>query len=354
LTHIPLLQHATPQRFPVYAALALGVSAAIWVSRGAGWSAWLRWAVAGVAAVALLPAPDPSPFHAYGSTPGFFTDGAVQAQIHEGETVFSITERPGTELEWMASSGFLYEVPQGYVGPIPAVYAGQPLYRGLALVQLNPYVPRPPDFAEWLDARGVTAVLLDDDAAWKFSYLLRTVGLREVHAGDGVSVWRPGPRGYTVDDPADVVVNGDIDHVGGELRTFSFPSLTGGERITGPDDRETLFSFIGPDCSTCSSDLEALGSFARSHPDVRVIAVSSWDPELRNADLIRSLALDYEVAQDPLGRMATAANANTQPILTPPTPFSVLMAADGAVQAVYHGDWSADSAPAPIASYTGP
>jgi hypothetical protein len=354
LTRLPLLQHATPQRFPVYAALALGVVAAVWVSRGTGWSAALRWLVAGVAAVALLPSPDPSPFHAYGATPGFFRNGEVESQIGEGETVFAVTERPGTELEWLAASGFRYRVPQGYVGPIPAAYEGQPLFRGLAVVQLNPYVPRPEDLATWLGERGVTAVLLDDDAAWKFSYLLQTVGLRKAYQGDGVSVWRPGPHGYRANDPADVVVNGDLDHVGGELRSFSFPSLTGGDRVTGPDGRETLFSFVGPDCTTCEQDLDALGGFAHTHPDVRVIAVSSWDPELRNADLIRSLGLDLEIAQDPLGRMATAANANTMPVLTPPTPFSILVGADGAVQAVYRGAWSKATAPAPIASYTGP
>jgi hypothetical protein len=84
-----------------------------------------------------------------------------------------------------------------------------------------------------------------------------------------------------------------------------------------------------------------------------VIAVSSWDPELANASLIRELALDYEIAQDPLGRMATAANGNTLPILDPPTPFSILVGADGLVQAVYRGVWTG-ATPAPIASYTGP
>jgi len=237
---------------------------------------------------------------------------------------------------------------------VPARYVGQPLYRGLAVVQLNPYVPTPQDFAAWLTDRRVTAVLLDDDAAWKFAYLLQTVGLRQVHQGDGVSVWRPGPKGYVVNDPADVIVGGDLDHVGGILHAFSFPSLVGGDRIAGPDDRETLFSFVGPDCSSCATHLRALEAFAHEHPDVRVIAVSSWDPKLANADLIRSLGLDYEVAQDPLGRMATAAYGNTQPILTPPTPFSILVGSDGALEAVYQGDWSAGAAPAPIASYTGP
>ncbi|MDP9184996.1 MAG: hypothetical protein M3O29_04935, partial [Actinomycetota bacterium] len=304
LTEVPLLQHATPQRFPVYAALALGVVAAVWVARVSGWSAWLRWGIAGVAAVALLPAPDPSLFHAEGATPGFFTSGDVHDQIREGEIVFAITERPGTELEWMASSDFWYRIPEGYVGPVPAAYVGQPLYRGLAVVQLNPYVPTPEDFATWLTDTGVGAVLLDDDAAWKFGYLLQTVGLEQVHQGDGVSVWRPGADGSIVNDPAGVVVGGDLDHVGGELRAFSFPSLTGSDRVTGPDGRQTLFTFVGPDCSSCAEHLQALEDFATTHPDVRVIAVSSWDPELANASMIRELALGYEVAQDPLGRMA--------------------------------------------------
>ena len=47
---MPLLQHATPQRFPAYAALGLGVVAALWVARGRGRAAWVRWAVAGLAA----------------------------------------------------------------------------------------------------------------------------------------------------------------------------------------------------------------------------------------------------------------------------------------------------------------
>lgn len=353
LSDVPLLQHATPQRFPAYAALALGVVAAVWVARGSGWTSWLRWGIAGAAAIALLPVPDPSVFHAYGATPGFFTSGDVHDQIQQDETVFAITERPGTELEWMAASDFWYQVPEGYIGPVPAAYEGQPLYRGLAGVQLNPYVPTPEDLAAWLTDTGTTAVLLDDDVAWKFGYLLRSVGLEQVHQGDGVSVWRPGPDGYVATDPAGVALGGDLDHVGGELRAFSFPSLVGGDRITGPDGRETLFTFVGPDCDTCAEHLGALEDFAKAHPDVRVIAVSSWDPDLANANLIRSLGLGYEVAQDPLGRMATAANGNTLPVLDPPTPFSILVGADGVVRAVYRGVWSGET-PAPIASYTGP
>jgi len=354
LTHVPLLQHATPQRFPAYAALALGVVAALWVAHGTGRTVWIRWVIAGLAAAAILPAPDPSVFHAYGETPAFFTDGDVQQQIQQDEMVFSITERPASELQWLAASDFWYRIPQAYIGPIPVEYTGQPLYRGLAINQLNPYIPTPDDFASFLKDRGVTAVLMDDDATWKFQPLLESVGLQQVHQGDGVSVWRPGPGGYAVHDPAAVIVNGDIDHVGGELRAFSFPSLTGAGRITGPDHRTTVFSFFGPTCdASCTANLTELDTWAAAHPDARVIAVSSWDRSGANAEAIRGLGLSYEVAFDPLGRMATAAYGVVLPNLEPPTPFSVVVGPDGIVQAFSPGAWTGLGAAA-IPSYTGP
>jgi hypothetical protein len=151
-----------------------------------------------------------------------------------------------------------------------------------------------------------------------------------------------------------VVVNGDIDHVGGELRTFSFPELAGPKRITGPDHRTMLFAFFGPTCdASCVANLQELDTWASAHPDVRVIAVSSWDPAARNTDAVRSLGLGYEVAFDPLGRMATAAYGVVLPNLAPPTPFSIVVGADGIVQGFYPGPWTGHNAAA-LPSYTGP
>ena len=343
LTHVPLLQHATAQRLPIYAALAEAVIAAFWLARATGRAAWVRWLVVGCAVLSVVPAASASSFHAYGATPGFFTSGDVQQQIRQDETVFSITERPGTELDWLAASDFWYRIPQGYIGPIPPAFQGDPLSRGLAVIQRNPYIPTPEEFATWLTDRGVTALLLDDDAAWKFTPLLTSVGLEQVHQGDGVSVWRPPAGGYSPVDEAQVVVTGDMDHVGGVLRRFSFPSLDGGARIEGPDGRPTLFTFVGPDCETCAAHLEALDAFAASHPDIRVVAVSSWDPSGANTDAITSLDLGYETADDPLGRMATASYGQRMPILDPPTPFSILVDGQGQVVGSASGTWNADS-----------
>jgi hypothetical protein len=345
LTDAPLLRHATAQRFPVYAALALGVIAALWLTRARGRWAWVRWVVVVAAAAMVIPVAEPTASHAFGTIPGFFTNGELQQQIQRGETVMAVTERPGTELAWMAASDFWYRSPQGYIGPIPPPYEGQPLFRGLAVNQLNPYIPTPEMFAEWLTARGVTAVLVDDDAAWKFEPLLRSVGLAPVYDGDGVTVWRPGPKGYVAKDPWQVVVMGDVEHPGGVLHKFNVPALDGARRFEGPSGRQTLFTYVGPDCGSCAEHLQAIDAFAKRHPDLRVIAVSSWDPSGANDELLRSLDLgNIEVAVDPLGRMATAMYGNVQPVLTPPTPYSVLMAGDGTIVGSVDGVWSDRSA----------
>jgi thiol-disulfide isomerase/thioredoxin len=148
-----------------------------------------------------------------------------------------------------------------------------------------------------------------------------------------------------VHDPWDVVVTGDVDHPGGVLQRFSLPALDGGDRVEGPDGRPTLFTFVGPDCSTCRQHLEAIDAYAKGHPDLRVVAVSSWDPRGDNDRLLRSLDLrDVEIGVDPLGRMATAMYGNVQPDLSPPTPYSVLISPDGTIVGSVDGVWSDQAA----------
>jgi hypothetical protein len=84
-----------------------------------------------------------------------------------------------------------------------------------------------------------------------------------------------------------------------------------------------------------------------------MIAVSSWDPAGRSSGDVRSLDLGYEVAFDPLGRMATAAYGVVLPNLEPPTPFAILVGPDGIVQGFYPGPWTGTNAAA-IPSYSGP
>ena len=68
---------------------------------------------------------------------------------------------------------------------------------------------------------------------------------------------------------------------------------------------------------------------------------------------VRTLDLGYEVAFDPLGRMATAAYGVVLPNLEPPTPFAILVGPDGILQGFYPGPWTGGNAAA-IPSYSGP
>jgi hypothetical protein len=75
------------------------------------------------------------------------------------------------------------------------------------------------------------------------------------------------------------------------------------------------------------------------------VAVSSWDPSGQHDRLLGELDLSHiELAVDPLGRMATAMNGNVEPILTPRTPYSVLVDGDGVVLGRVDGVWSDEAA----------
>jgi Uncharacterized membrane protein, required for N-linked glycosylation len=329
MASLPLVQHATPQRFPAYTALVVGVVAAIWLARARGRFAWVRWVVVLVGAVMLMPRVPSPPFHPFETLPSFFKDGGYRAVIQPGEIVFPIVWRTGEEMLYQASTDFDFVMPYGYVGPVPAEYGGQPLYRGLAIIQNNPYVPQPAVFASWLEEHEVDAVVLADTARDRFGFLLESVGLQPVYEGGGVSVWRlPPGRGYTPVDEAKVTYGGHLDRVGGTLGGFSLPNLDGTKRIDGQalEGRPKLFTFFAPNCDACPDNLRVIEQIHRAHPELATIGVESWDPTGEVATLPADVGVTFPIGVDPLGRLATAFTASE-------IPFTVLVGADGTIVA---------------------
>lgn len=190
LAKAPLIGNATPDRLPAYTALAVGVIAAIWLARATGSYAWVRWALVLVGAAMLLPYIASSGWYQDDRTPTFFTDGTYATVLTPNENVFVITETNGEEMVWQAAADFSFRMPEGYIGPIPAPYARQRLYRGLGVEDPAPFVPTPTELSRWLEENGVSAVVLGDLARPKFEGVVRAAGLRTVYEGGGVSVWR--------------------------------------------------------------------------------------------------------------------------------------------------------------------
>jgi hypothetical protein len=185
---LPLIKNAIPDRFPVYTDLAVAVVAALWLARARGPFAWSRWALAGIGAVMLIPSISTPPWHAQDRTPAFFEDRTYASVLQPDENVLIIPTMNGEEMAWQATAGFSFRMPEGYVGVIPTANRGSRLDRGLS--SNTGHVPTTTELASWLDAKGVTAVVVDDLARPRFEAVLGSVGLAPVYEGDGVSVWR--------------------------------------------------------------------------------------------------------------------------------------------------------------------
>jgi hypothetical protein len=184
---LPLIGNAIPARFPAYSALAVGVVAAIFLARAPAKTAIVRWLLVLIGLALLYPSVDRIA-HVPQNVPAFFTDGTYRAWIHPDEVVFAIPKEKAGEMLWQDAADFDFRLAQGYLGPLPASYAGEPLNKGL---YANQYVnPSASALAAWLNERGATAVILADPVRSEFEPMIRSVGARPVYEGDGVSVWR--------------------------------------------------------------------------------------------------------------------------------------------------------------------
>ncbi|TMK34331.1 MAG: YfhO family protein [Actinobacteria bacterium] len=192
LARTMLLRSASPVRFAVYTNLAIGVIASLWLSGVSGRWGWTRWTVALVAVVSLFPYPPAQ--NPVQSVPEFFSSGRVRDVLHQGEVVYAIPSQRGSEMIWQTTSDFWFDLAQGYVGPVPPAVDSGPLAHGLHRGN-GSYLPTADEFSTWTRQNGVSAVVLEDEAAVRYEAMLQRAGLVPVYAGEGVSVWRP--RGVT-------------------------------------------------------------------------------------------------------------------------------------------------------------
>jgi hypothetical protein len=190
IAHTPLVRNATPQRFPAYTALAIGVIVAIWLARARGRWAWVRWVIVAVAAASLLPTIHSPDWFPPDRTPGFFADGTYASVLAPNENVFVISGSNGEEMMWQASADLSFRMPEGYIGAIPPTNQDGRLSKGLSAEDPFPFVPGQEELSAWLARHQVSAVVLSDNARANFEPVLRAIGLEPVYRGAGVSVWR--------------------------------------------------------------------------------------------------------------------------------------------------------------------
>jgi len=201
LFEVPLIQHATPDRFPLYMFMSLAILTAIWVAGASGRWAWTRYAIAAVGIVALSTnlAIEPT-YHGSQTVPSFFTDGTYKQYVHPDDVVLAIPYTLGSDMDWQTATDFDFRLARAYIGPIhPIGHLNAGL--GTILTQPGHYLPPPNAVRFFIDERQVKAVVAQDPVPPEIVALMHDVlGVDGVDVG-GVTVWQVPESGATESEP---------------------------------------------------------------------------------------------------------------------------------------------------------
>jgi hypothetical protein len=197
LFEAPLIQHATPDRFPLYMFMSLSILTAIWIAAASGRWAWARYAIAGLGIIALSTNLTIEPtYHSTLVVPAFFTDGTYKQYIDHDDVILAMPYVLGSDLNWQTSTNFDFRLGRTYIGPIHPIghnVAGL----GQVLTEPGHYLPGPNAVRFFIDQRDVKEVVAENPVPPEIVALMKDVlGVDGTDIG-GVTVWEVPATGTT-------------------------------------------------------------------------------------------------------------------------------------------------------------
>jgi hypothetical protein len=202
LWSLPLIQHATPDRFPMYVFAALGVMTAVWLAFSSKRFLWARYAVAvlAIAGMSIDLAIEPH-YHGTPDIPAFFTDGTYERYLGPEDVVLGIPSDLGGDMMWQERADFDFRLGRAYIGPIhPLGY----LNASIGIITTEPWLTLPSEngLRHFIRERRVHAVVATDPVPVRVLELMDDVlGTRPIEV-DGVHLWLVPPKGPTPNEPA--------------------------------------------------------------------------------------------------------------------------------------------------------
>jgi hypothetical protein len=184
LSHLPLLDEVLPVRLGLYMFLIVGLMLALWLARGGSpWVRGVKWTVATVALVLLVPNVGSGLWQNHENTVPFFATSAYRHYIQPGETVLALPWGPnGTSMLWQAEADMNFRLADGYLGALlPGDYRNEPILPAFSDVHL---VPSAGALRGFLDRHHVRAVVVDARNPELWPQTLAQLGLRPISAGD--------------------------------------------------------------------------------------------------------------------------------------------------------------------------
>src|SRR3954451_742708 len=201
LFEAPLIQHATPDRFPLYMFMSLAILTAIWVAAASGRWAWTRYAIAALGVVALSTNLSIEPtYHGTQTVPPFFTSGEYTQYIGHDDVVLAMPYQLGSDMDWQTSTDFNFRLARAYIGPIHPI--GH-LKAGLGMILTQPghYLPGPNAVRFFVDQRDVKAVVAENPVPPEIITLMEDVLRVQGQDVGGVTIWQVPASGTTPHEP---------------------------------------------------------------------------------------------------------------------------------------------------------
>jgi hypothetical protein len=192
LAYLPVFDHLLTVRFAMFFSLILGVVIAQALARP-GRGTGLRWAVAGVGVLALLPSFNGPYWNGPASSTPFFEDGTYKRYLQRGEIVLTFPVLSGDGMAWQADTDFYFTQANGYLsGEVPPEAWNDPVLRNMLTPTGDGPIPPeqlPAAIRDYLERHHVGAVILDPTRAAAWEPILDEVHLRKDAVG-GVVIYR--------------------------------------------------------------------------------------------------------------------------------------------------------------------
>jgi hypothetical protein len=186
---LPIFDHVISTRFWAFALLAIALAVALWLAQPSG-RPGLRWAVAVAGLALLVPNLGEDFWSGRPTNPELFAGGAYEEHLREGDRVLALPyARYGSSMLWQAETGMYFDMVGGYLGPeFPPDFRDDPFFAELTSGEAGGEEGIA-GLRDFIERRGVTAVVVQESQAGPWPLLLGGMGLEPVRAG-GVLVYR--------------------------------------------------------------------------------------------------------------------------------------------------------------------
>jgi hypothetical protein len=189
LAAVPVLGRAQPGRLVSYAFLFLGIAVAMWLARPT-WR-WLRWALAGLALLAILPNVTSNVWARQVPMPRLLTTGAFRRYLTPDETVWIVDPYHSRQMIWQAETGFTFRLAGGFFGVTPPGLRPAAAQAQLGMGSVSGASAA--DVRAFLRSHRVGAVLMAEEPLHEVRAMARVTGVTGIQSG-GMVVFRLGMR----------------------------------------------------------------------------------------------------------------------------------------------------------------